>query len=237
MKPRGTDPVHFLRAVAGGWFLVMLALCVAAASEPSFHDGGVIVGAAKLVLGLVVLGLLPAGYVLAHERAVARGKRTAVYDSVPVPPIAPPALRYPPPLPPPPPPPLPGRLQMPWNRLVQAWNVITELQRQGWVDPNSVRGLPSSMARLHQLAVADGMTDHLGGRQSGAVEQQINRLADLLVALADEAVEHQAAISAGDYTPATLAAAAERLAADRAAYRELMELSGAWKALDKESRG
>lgn len=235
MKPRGTEPVHLLRALAGGWFVMVLVICVAAASERSFHDGGVLVSAAKLVLGLAVLGLLPAGYVLAHERALARGNRKAVYDAVPMLPIAAPAPMYPPPLPPPPP--LPGRLQMPWNRLVQAWEVITELQRQGWVDPDSVRGLPQSMARLHQLGVADGMTDHLGGRQSGAVERQINRLADLLVALADEAVEHQAAISAGDYTPATLAAAAERLAADRAAYRELMELSGAWKTSDPESRG
>ncbi|MFF2085748.1 hypothetical protein ACFVVM_18380 [Nocardia sp. NPDC058176] len=215
--------------------MVMLIICVAAVSDPSFHDSGVIVGALKLVLGLGVLGLAPAGYVLVHERAVARGKRTAVYDAVAARPIAPPM--YPPPLLPPPPPPLPARLQLPWNRLAQAWDVISELQRRGWVDPDSTSGLPRSMAHLHQLAVADGMTDHLGGRQSGAVEKQINRLADLLVALADEAVEHQAAISAGDYTPATLAAAAERLAADRAAYRELMELSGAWKITDQESGG
>jgi hypothetical protein len=123
---------------------------------------------------------------------------------------------------------LPSRLQAHWSRLTQAWNVITELQRQGWVDADSTRGVPQSMARLHQLGVADGMTDHLGGRQSSAVEQQLNRLADLLVALADEAVDHQAAISATDFAPATLAAAAQRLAADSAAYRELMELGGVW---------
>lgn len=54
------------------------------------------------------------------------------------------------------------------------------------------------------------MTDHLGGRKSSAVEQQINRLADLLVALADEAVDHQATVGADNFTPATLAAAVER---------------------------
>ncbi|MEU4599427.1 hypothetical protein [Nocardia sp. NPDC023988] len=83
------------------------------------------------------------------------------------------------------------------------------------------------MKPLHRLAIADGMTDQLGGRRSGTVTQQITLLGDLLVALADEAVEHQATIGT-DFTPATLAAAAQRLAADRAAYQELMELGGAW---------
>ncbi|MFD3702570.1 hypothetical protein ACFWUP_05435 [Nocardia sp. NPDC058658] len=197
----------------------------------SVHDGDLVESLTALMLVVVVVGLAPAAGVLIHERSLARKSRLGPPGRFPPSPLPPPRLvnRSPPPAivyaPQ-----LPSRLQPHWNRLSQAWGVITELQRQGWVDADSTRGVPQSMARLHQLGVADGMTDNLGGRRSSAVEQQLNRLADLLVALADEAVDHQAMISATDFTPATLTAAAQRLAADSAAYRELMELGGVWAA-------
>lgn len=119
------------------------------------------------------------------------------------------------------------RFRAPWSRLIQARDVVGRLLAQGWIYPHGTRGLPQSIQRLQGLAVAAGMTDHLGGRRSDTVERQIVQLCDLLIALADEAVELQAAAGSTDFTPATLAAAAERLAADRAAYAELMTLGGA----------
>ncbi len=211
MKYQRSGSVIVLWILAACWG----ALCLVGGISALVGNGGP--NPATTVIAAVIFGAAPLGAVWLHERGEARRA----------------ALRYrtqrtvhhaPPP---PPAPQLPMRLQRPWNRLFQAWNVVGELQRQGWIDPGSTRGLPESMARLHRLAVADGLTDHLGGRRSSTVEQQISRLGDLLVALADEAVEHQATVGT-DFAPATLAAAAQRLAADSAAYRELMELGGVW---------
>ncbi len=223
MRYRRSGSVVFLWVLAGIWFVACVAASISIAIDPSIGESD----RAATALGTLVVGLLPGAGVQWHDKALER--RFALMAVRAAPPPVP--VRSPGPRPVPVrAPQLPPRLQPAWNRLSQAWNVVTELQRQGWVDADSTRGLPQSMARLHQLGVADGMTDHLGGRRSSSVEQQIGRLADLLVALADEAVEHQATIGAGDFTPATLAAAAQRLAADSAAYRELMELSGTWTA-------
>ncbi|MFC4125366.1 hypothetical protein [Nocardia rhizosphaerae] len=217
MKYQRPDSVLWAWAFAGFWF----ALCIAAAIL-----GGAVVDSKTVVLIAVFVGAAPFVAVFNYDQALEQRHDRLHGGRIPMPPMP---VRPPTPVGPPPPQ-LPPRLQGQWNRLTQAWNVVTELQHKGWVDADSTRGLPDSMNRLYQLGVADGMTDQLGGRRSGSVEQQIGRLADLLVALADEAVEHQATLGAGDFTPATIAAAAQRLSADRAAYRELMELSGTWHA-------
>ncbi|MGX1878147.1 hypothetical protein ACWIHP_26190 [Nocardia fluminea] len=204
--------------MALGWCAFCLVAGLLAAANSTAVDR-----AQLLYLSGIAIGALPVVAMLWHARA---GARRAIRRVSVRPVVAHPAPHYQrheisPPR-------LPGRLQMPWNRLAQAWNVVSELQRQGWIDAGSTRGLPESMARLHRLGVADGMTDQLGGRRSSTVEQQIIRLGELLVALADEAVEHQATVGS-DFSPATLTAAAQRLAADSAAYRELMELGGVWQ--------
>ncbi|MEV0436140.1 hypothetical protein [Nocardia sp. NPDC050413] len=210
MKYQRSPSVITLWVLAGVWSATCLLAGVSSlfGSEP---DAG------STFVGSILCGGLPLAAVWWHDYAQA-------HRPVPMPR----PMMYPQAPPPPPPrPQLPERLLLPWNRLAKAWDVVAELQRQGWIDGSSTRGVPESMKRLHRLAIADGMTDQLGGRRSGTVTQQITLLGDLLVALADEAVEHQATIGT-DFTPATLAAAAQRLAADRAAYQELMELGGAW---------
>lgn len=234
MKPSGA--VIVLRTLAVGWFFLVVTAAVANAFDPSssIHEGGLAESLAALMLVVVIVGLAPAVGVLVHERGLARTNQLRPPHRLPPRPVPPhQVIRCSPPSAIVHSPQLPTRLQAHWIRLDQAWNVVTELQRQGWVDADSTRGVPQSMSRLYQLGVADGMTDNLGGRRSSAVEQQLNRLADLLVALADEAVDHQAAISATDFAPATLTAAAQRLAADSAAYRELMELGGVWASPDR----
>ncbi|MFC4375245.1 hypothetical protein ACFO5K_14190 [Nocardia halotolerans] len=217
MKYQRSASVVVLWVLAVIWGTVSLLTGVSSLFGADGSDG-------ELFFFSIIVGVLPLGAVMWHEQGLVRRQRLAAAR-----PAAHRRVPMPPPPPRPPVPQLPSRLQQPWNRLSQAWSVVAELQRQGWIDPASTSGLPQSMQRLHRLAVADGMTDQLGGRRSSAVEQQLERLGDLLVALADEAVEHQATIGA-DFTPATLAAAAQRLAADRAAYRELMELGGVWGA-------
>ncbi|MFC6013768.1 hypothetical protein [Nocardia lasii] len=219
MKYQRSGSVITLWVLAACWCALSLGYGVASL----FEARGVDSTEAGHFYASILVGVLPLGGVLLHERGEARRAMIMQARRLPPPPrpVAPPpnrpaAVRGPQ---------LPHRLKASWFRLDKAYGVVSELQRRGWIDATSTRGLSESMARLHRLGVADGMTDQLGGRRSGTVERQINRLADLLVALADEAVEHQATVGA-DFTPATLAEAAQRLAADRVAYCELLELGG-----------
>lgn len=221
MNYRRSGAVVCLWILAAVWFLVVVGAGFSMALQSSVSGREYVV----LAVYSLLFGLLPAAGVLWHDKALEQRHKRRMDTPDP---LRPNGVRSLPPAPPSRQ--LPGRLHPQWNRLMQAWNVVADLQRQGWVDSDSTRGLPESIARLHRLGVADGMTDQLGGRRSDTVERQIGRLADLLVALADEAVDHQAAIGAGDFVPATLAAAAQRLAIDSAAYRELMELGGTWAA-------
>lgn len=218
---RRSGAVIALWVLSGGWSVGATYGALAMTDDLSLGLGA---GVAAAVLTIFV-GFLPGTGVLWYDKTLERRYKRADPQPIPARPAVVGAVPLPAPMPQ-----LPGRLYAPWYRLTQAWNVVGELQRRGWIDLESTRGLPESIARLHRLGVADGMTDQLGGRRSDSVARQIDRLADLMVALADEAVEHQAALGAGDFTPATLVEAAQRLAADSAAYRELMELSGTWAA-------
>jgi hypothetical protein len=61
----------------------------------------------------------------------------------------------------------------------------------------------------------------LGGAPSPTLQRQVEELTALLVALGDEAVEHQASLASDDPVPATLAEARERLANTTEALRDL----------------
>lgn len=116
---------------------------------------------------------------------------------------------------------LPDHLRDDWRRLEHAHDLVEGFAAQGWIEPVAVTEVADLVARLERLLAADRATDELGGRRSDSLEQQVRDLTDLLVALADEAVEHQATLTSDDPVPATLAEARERLTATREAYREL----------------
>jgi hypothetical protein len=109
-----------------------------------------------------------------------------------------------------------------WDRLLQARRLVQDLAHDGCVEGTSLLEVDGLVLRLHRLLVADERTRQLGGRPSPALRQQVGELADLLVALADEAVELQVQqVTATTSVPVTLADARDHLLALRDARREL----------------
>ena len=108
-----------------------------------------------------------------------------------------------------------------WQRLEQARSLVGDLEQDGWVSADAVAELDDTLARLRRALEVERRTTELGGRSSDRLAEQVADLADLLVALADEAVEHQVDVVAGSAAPATLAQARDRMAALRAARREV----------------
>lgn len=116
---------------------------------------------------------------------------------------------------------LPERLRDDWRRLEDAHAMVLRFADEGWVDPAAVAEVGALAERLERLVAADRETDELGGTASTTLDDQVRQLTDLLVALGDEAVEHQATLTSDVPVPATLAEARERLALTRRAYEEL----------------
>lgn len=108
-----------------------------------------------------------------------------------------------------------------WRRLEQARDLMVGFAEDGWVERAALLHVDEHMARLERLLVADAQVEQLGGTQSLTLRRQVEELRALLVALADEAVEHQASLASDDPVPASLTEARERLATTTEAYREL----------------
>lgn len=122
---------------------------------------------------------------------------------------------------------LPTTIQDQWRRLEHSRALVEGFAEQGWVQAESLAEVEAMCDRLEALLVADRRTDELGGRTSQRLADQVVDLTELLVALADEAVEHQATLVSDLPVPATLAEAHLRLRATRQAYTELAEVDRA----------
>lgn len=120
---------------------------------------------------------------------------------------------------------LPKAIRRDWTRLLQARRLVQDLAHDGWVAGASLLEIDGEVTRLHRLLVADRRTTALGGEPSAALHRQVADLADLLVALADEAV-HLQVESQGERSPAaaTVADAREHLMALRQARQEVAQL-------------
>jgi len=116
---------------------------------------------------------------------------------------------------------LPPAIRDEWRRLEGARDLVVKFADDGWVERAALLHVDDHVARLEQLLEADASVERLGGDPSATLRRQVEELRALLVALADEAVEHQASLASDDPVPATLAEARERLATTTQAYREL----------------
>lgn len=122
---------------------------------------------------------------------------------------------------------LPMEVRGDWRRLEQARTLVGELCQDGWISQDAVAELDEHLVRLRKALEADRRARELGGRPSEQLVEEVADLADLLVALADEAVDHQAEVMATSTAPATLTQARDRMAALRAARREVDGIDGA----------
>ncbi len=116
---------------------------------------------------------------------------------------------------------LPSAVRDDWQRLESAHALVTRFVDDGWIEPAALVEVESQLERLEQLLAADRETDALGGAPSRLLVEQVHDLADLFVALADEAVEHQAVMARDVRVPVTLDEARHRLRHARQAYDDL----------------
>jgi hypothetical protein len=116
---------------------------------------------------------------------------------------------------------LPADVAGDWNRLRQAQALVEDLAGDGLVDPAAVAELGSTAEQLRVLLVADRRASQLGGSPSAPLRTQVADLADLLVALAVEAVDSRTEEVGPAATPVTLREATDRLASLRAARAEV----------------
>ncbi|HSK97451.1 MAG TPA: hypothetical protein VK891_12605 [Euzebyales bacterium] len=116
---------------------------------------------------------------------------------------------------------LPASIRGEWRRLEHARDLVVGFAEDGWVEPAALLHVDDHVARLERLLEADARVSELGGVPSETLRRQVEELTALLVALADQAVEHQASLASDDPVPVTLAEARERLATTTQAYREL----------------
>jgi hypothetical protein len=219
------------------WAVLWLGAGIATALDPSY-DMSLIEG---LVVGTIV-GCLPWWpFWIAQVARRRRAKRAAAEAAAPTavrkdsPRVQRPAPPRPaPPLPPPPLPPprhdpqqlaqLPASIRDEWQRLEHARDLVHGFAEDGWVERAALLDVDDHVARLRRLLEADERTNRLGGAASSTLLRQVETLTALLVALADEAVEHQASLADDDPVPVSLAEARERLSASTQAYRELRPL-------------
>ncbi len=119
---------------------------------------------------------------------------------------------------------LPKEVRSDFARLHQARGLCGELAIDGLIADGTLVEVDRLVEDLERTLGAAAKVQKLGGGQGHDLPRQVADLADLLVALADEAVEASSARLASDPAPATLDEARERLVSLRLARRTLDEV-------------
>lgn len=108
-----------------------------------------------------------------------------------------------------------------WRRLRRAQVLVEDLAQQGYVHVDALGEQMAMVGQLRELLVADKRASDLGAEPSRQLRRQVADVADLLVALAAEAVEHRTAEVGQSGAPATLQEGRDRLATLRQARAEV----------------
>lgn len=108
-----------------------------------------------------------------------------------------------------------------WKRLRRAQVLVEDLAEQGYVDVEALGEQMAMVGELRDLLVADKRASDLGAEPSVALRRQVADVADLLVALAAEAVDHRTDQVGRSGAPATLRDARDRLTTLRVARAEV----------------
>ncbi len=124
---------------------------------------------------------------------------------------------------------IPADLVADWKRLRRAQVLVEDLAQQGLVDSSAIGEQSAMVDDLRQLLVADKRASDLGAQPSARLRRQVGDLADLLVALAAEAVDNRTEEVGASAAPATIRDARDRLRSLRAARAEL-------NAIDDDAR-
>ena len=110
------------------------------------------------------------------------------------------------------------------RRLVDAFDQVKGLVEAGVIEANVLRGLDDRIEELGRLLAADASNQSLGGQASERLEQQAVQLTDLLVGLADAALDRRAALDGDDVAATSLREALAQMRAEEQGFRELEEI-------------
>ena len=116
---------------------------------------------------------------------------------------------------------MPADVAEEWVRLRKAQALVADLATEGLVDEAAVTETDQMVEQLRVLLVADRRASELGATPSAGLRDQLGEVADLLVALAVEAVEHRSTEVGAAGGAATLVDGIDRLASLRAARAEV----------------
>lgn len=116
---------------------------------------------------------------------------------------------------------LPADVMGDWVRLRKAQALVTDLAGQGLVAPEAAAEAEAILEDLRPLLVADRRAAEIGAEPSRQLRAQLSEVADLLVALAVEGIEHRSTEVTGGGAPATLLDGHDRLRSLRDARSEI----------------
>lgn len=110
-------------------------------------------------------------------------------------------------------------------RLLAAFEQVEGLVTAGVIEASVLRGLDERIEELGRLLAADVSNQALGGQASGRLEEQAAQLTDLLVGLADAALDRRsAALDTDDLAATSLREALAQMRAEEQGFRELEEI-------------
>jgi uncharacterized membrane protein len=120
---------------------------------------------------------------------------------------------------------LPAELRPSYRRLMTAYEQARSLVTDHVIDDGILEGVEERIQEVIRLLAADVTNEELGGRPSAQLREEVDELTELLVGLADAALDRRtAALGSDDQAAAALREALGRMRAEEQGYRELGEL-------------
>ena len=120
---------------------------------------------------------------------------------------------------------VPAEVRPGYRRLTTAYEQAKGLVADGIIDASVLDGIEERIVEVVRLLSADVTNQELGGRPSARLRGQVDELTDLLVGLADAALDRQtAALDSDNQAAAALREALGRMRAEERGYREIGEL-------------
>jgi hypothetical protein len=120
---------------------------------------------------------------------------------------------------------IPDEMRPSYHRLLGAYEQARTLVADGLIETNVFRGVGERIEEVVGLLSADVSNQELGGRPSARLREEVDELTELLVGLADAALDRRtAALDSDNQAAAALREALGRMRAEEQGFRELGEL-------------
>ena len=120
---------------------------------------------------------------------------------------------------------LPAEVRPSYRRLMTAYEHVKSLVAEEIIDESVLQGIEERISEVIRLLSADITNEELGGSPSARLRGQVGELTDLLVGLADAALDRRTAtLDSDNQAAAALREALGRMRAEERGYREIGEI-------------